>query len=137
MVLDRGATASDCTAPYRRRRPERTLLYQTRVPLLRDASLEGWISALEQLARLPAKTIIPGHGPVVTQEQAGQTLAYLRALKATVGELYKQGIGRSESAALARLPAFESWNLYEVIHPQNVQQLYLQLEREDPDRKER
>ncbi len=29
MVLGRSATASDGTAPYRRRRPERTLLYRT------------------------------------------------------------------------------------------------------------
>ena len=29
MVLGRGASASDCTAPYRRRRPERTLQYRT------------------------------------------------------------------------------------------------------------
>ena len=28
MVLGRRASASDCTAPYRRRRPERTLLYR-------------------------------------------------------------------------------------------------------------
>jgi DNA-directed RNA polymerase subunit RPC12/RpoP len=29
MALGRGATASDCTTPYRRRRPEHTLLYRT------------------------------------------------------------------------------------------------------------
>ena len=29
MVPGRHATASDCTTPYRRRRPEHTLLYRT------------------------------------------------------------------------------------------------------------
>ena len=29
MVRDGGTTANDGTAPYRRRRPERTLLYRT------------------------------------------------------------------------------------------------------------
>jgi len=29
MVRGRHATASDCTTPYRRRRPEHTLLYRT------------------------------------------------------------------------------------------------------------
>ena len=113
------------------------LISAGRIPLLRDADLDGWISALDRLARVPAKTIVPGHGPVLTPTEAGGTLAYLRALKAKVGELYKNDVGLSESAALARLPAFESWSLYEVVHQQNVQQLYLQLEREDLDRKER
>lgn len=113
------------------------LISAGRIPLLRDADLEGWISALERLATLPAKAIIPGHGPVLTPAEAGQTLAYIRALKTKVRQIYKDGVGLSESAALARLPAFESWKLYEVVHRQNVQQLYLQLEREDLDRKER
>ena len=29
MALGRGVRASECTAPYRRRRPEHTLLYRT------------------------------------------------------------------------------------------------------------
>ena len=101
------------------------------IPPLRDADLEGWISALEQLDKLPAKTIVPGHGPVSTPEQARQTLSYLRALRAKVGMLYKSGAGLAEAIARAQLPEFESWSLYGVLHTQNVQQLYLQLEREE------
>ena len=107
------------------------------IPRLRDADLEGWIVALEQLDKLPAKTIVPGHGPVSTPEEARQTLSYLRGLKAKVAMLYKDGVGLAESIVRAQLPEFESWTLYRVMHPQNVQQLYLQFERDDIDRKGR
>lgn len=108
-----------------------------RIPELRDADLKGWINALEQLDKLPATAIVPGHGPVLTREQARQTLAYLRALEAKVGMLYRSGAGLTEAIARAGLPAYESWSLYELIHPQNVQHLYLRLEREDFDREGR
>ena len=108
-----------------------------RIPEVRDANLEGWIAALEQLDKLPVKAIVPGHGPVLTREEARQTLTYLRALEAKVGTLYKAGAGLTEAIARAELPAFESWSLYRVVHPQNVQHLYLQLEREDFNREGR
>jgi glyoxylase-like metal-dependent hydrolase (beta-lactamase superfamily II) len=102
-----------------------------RIPELRDADLRGWISALQQLEKLPIKWVIPGHGPVSTAQQMTQTLNYLTALEAKVRALYKKGVGLTDTIAQAQLPDFASWNLYSVIHPQNVQHVYLRLENED------
>ena len=102
-----------------------------RIPELRDADLRGWIGALRQLEKLPIKWVIPGHGPVSTGEQITQTLNYLATLEAKVRALYKKGVGLTDTIAQAQLPDFASWNLYAVIHPQNVQHVYLRLENED------
>jgi len=102
-----------------------------RIPELRDADLRGWIDALQQLDKLPIKSVVPAHGPVIGRKQMKQTVDYLRALDAKVGALYRNGAGLSDTIAQAQLPAFASWSLYTVIHPQNVQHVYLQLENED------
>ena len=102
-----------------------------RIPRLRDGNLDGWIAALEQLDRVPARIIVPGHGPIATREQARGTLVYLRALKGRVEALYRQGVGLSEVVAAADLPEFRSWSLYDTMHAENVQHWYLQLEKDD------
>ena len=60
-----------------------------------------------------------------------QTLSYLTALQAKVRALYKKGVGLTDTIAQAQLPDFASWNRYAVMHPQNVQHVYLRLENED------
>ncbi len=107
------------------------LISVDRIPRLRDGNLKGWIAALEQLERIPARIIVPGHGPIATREQAARTMAYLRALKARVDALYRQGVGLSKVVAAADLPEFRSWSLYDTMHAENVQHWYLQLEKDD------
>ncbi len=107
------------------------LISLDRIPRLRDGDLDGWIAALEQLDRVPARIIVPGHGPVATREQARGTMAYLRALKARVETLYRQGVGLSQAVAAADLPKFRSWSLYDTMHAENVQHWYLHLEKDE------
>ena len=102
-----------------------------RIPRLRDGDLDTWIDALETLDAVPATVIVPGHGPVGTPAQARRTLAYLQALKSTVGALYRRGVGLAESLKAADLPDFRGWSLYSTLHQENVQELYLRLERAD------
>ncbi len=105
-----------------------------RIPRLRDGDLDGWIAALERLQKIPATLIVPGHGPIATQAEARQTLAYLRALKQKVHALYAKGTGLSAAVAGGDLPAFASWSLYPTLHRENVQELYVRLERADLQR---
>ena len=107
------------------------LISVERIPELRDADLQGWIKALKRLNTLPIKAVVPAHGPVVDHEQMHRTLDYLGALEDKVRELYRSGASLTETIARAQLPAFQSWSLYSVVHPQNVQHVYLRLENED------
>lgn len=102
-----------------------------RIPRLRDGDLQVWIDALKGLEALPAKWIVPGHGPVATPAAARQTLAYLVALQDKVTALYAQGASLPVALQSADLPAFRTWSLYATLHTENVQELYLRLERAD------
>lgn len=102
-----------------------------RIPRLRDGDLDTWIAALEKLDTVGATVIVPGHGPICAPAQARRTLDYLRALQSTVGTLYRRGVGLAEALKAADLPEFHGWSLYATLHSENVQELYLQLERAD------
>ncbi|MEO8936450.1 MAG: MBL fold metallo-hydrolase [Burkholderiaceae bacterium] len=105
-----------------------------RIPRLRDGDLNGWLDALQRIDALGATTIVPGHGPVVTPREALQTRDYLIALDRQVRALFAQGAGLAATLDAAQLPAFSAWSLYPTMHRENVQDLYLRIERTDLQR---
>ena len=72
------------------------------VPYAIGSDLEPWVATLDALARLDARVLVPGHGPVMAD---GRYLADVRALiasvRAQVAALQAKGI--DETAAAAQL----------------------------------
>ncbi|MDP3295699.1 MAG: MBL fold metallo-hydrolase [Nevskia sp.] len=104
------------------------LIASQRIPSLRDARVANWIATLDVLRKLPLKHIVPGFGPVGDQRQIDAMQRYLRQIDATVRSEYQRGASLLEASASVRLPEFAGWQQYDLIHPQNVQYLYRQLE---------
>ncbi len=104
------------------------LIASQRIPSLRDARVVNWITALEALRQLPLKRIVPGFGPVGDLRQIDAMQRYLRQIDAAVRSEYQRGASLLEASARVRLPEFAGWQQYDLIHPQNVQYLYRQLE---------
>ncbi len=100
-----------------------------RIPRIRDADLDGWIAALERIATLDVALIVPGHGPIGAPVTARRTLGYLRALEQVVSRLFDEGRSLPATLDAADLPEYRSWRLYPTQHRENVQDLYLRLER--------
>lgn len=104
------------------------LIASQRIPSLRDARIDAWIAALDALRMLPMKRIVPGFGPVGDVRQIDDMQRYLRAIDAAVRAEYQRGASLLEASAAVSLPAFADWQQYALLHPQNVQYLYRQLE---------
>lgn len=104
------------------------LIASQRIPSLRDARVGNWITTLDALRKLPLKRIVPGFGPVGDLRQIDAMQRYLRQIDTAVRSEYQRGASLLEASARVRLPEFAGWQQYEVIHPQNVQYLYRQLE---------
>jgi glyoxylase-like metal-dependent hydrolase (beta-lactamase superfamily II) len=104
------------------------LVAAKRIPELRDGKLDSWLRALDQLGRVSARVIVPGHGPAGGAETIQATAAYLRALDDKVHALYQGGASLIDAVDVATLPAFASWAMYPSLHRQNVLHRYLQLE---------
>ena len=102
-----------------------------RIPAVRDGDIDGWLQALERLARVPARVIVPGHGPAGGGEAIRATVDYLRALDRQVQALYGKGTSLMEAVDAAALPTYSNWSLYPALHRQNALHRYLQLEVKD------
>jgi glyoxylase-like metal-dependent hydrolase (beta-lactamase superfamily II) len=106
------------------------LVSNGRIPELRNEQIPGWLAALEHLHALEPKIVVPGFGPLTDDDGIMQTGVYLRELDASVRQAYKNGVGLTEAMHGVQVPAFRTYKLYAVAQPQNVQRLYLQLEKQ-------
>nr|BCX00732.1 MAG: MBL fold metallo-hydrolase [Bacteroidota bacterium] len=68
------------------------------LPFMRDASPLAWASTLEQVGRLPIRTIIPGHGDVqIGTARLELYVRYLRELEQLVREQIQRGASLQEA----------------------------------------
>lgn len=105
------------------------LVNDVRVPDLREASLSGWISAVESLQKLPLQIVVPGHGPATDVPVMKRFESYLTELRqACDDDIARRGDAASSGARLG-LPQFRDWVEYTTQHPLNVGNAY--RERED------
>ena len=102
-----------------------------RIPVLRDGKLADWLGALDRLAALPVRRIVPGFGPVGGREAVARLRAYLSELDAEVRRRYTAGLSLAAATAAVNLPAYADWAGYPEVHRQNVHHLYLELEGEE------
>src|SRR5579863_1309489 len=65
-----------------------------------DASGKNWLSILDQLDELHARTIVPGHGEVGDASLIGTERTYLNAVQSRTVELKAQGKSADETAKL-------------------------------------
>ncbi len=108
------------------------LVFRERVPSL-DGKLSGWLSTMESLADIPARLVVPGHGPVSTDWPAAMKpqQQYLRQLRADVRAALKDK--RSIQQATTEIGAANpsQWLLFDGSHRQNVTAAFTELEWEE------
>lgn len=75
-------------------------------PFLLMGSLSGSLAAVRRLARLGARTVVCGHGPVAGPEVFEETLAYLEWLQRLAATGVAQGLAPLELARQAGLGEF-------------------------------
>ena len=107
------------------------LLFRERIPVL-DGSIKGWLAAIDELGRIPAKAVVPGHGRI------GHDLAaalaperrYLQALVMAVRADLAEGKSLSDAAIALQVAAGEKshWLLWDSAHAHNVARVYQELE---------
>ena len=109
------------------------LVYLDRIPYTHEARVRGWIAALRALQKIPARRVVPGHGPIADPARIGETYDYLAALVADTEKHYNKGVSVIDllQDPTMNLPRFEGWALYGDTHPLNIQHVYTELEREE------
>ena len=102
-----------------------------RIPETRNGAPAAWTRALQRLSAVPARAVVPAHGPIGTAADLRNMAAYLVALQARTGEAYAAGTSLLHAPRSVAVEAYRDWALYDVVHPRNVHHAYLELERRE------
>ena len=104
------------------------LVFLKHLPVL-DGSIRGWLAVLDELARIPAQRVVPGHGPVAAWPVAIDNER--RYLERIAGDV-RASIKRGEPIAAAARHAGESergaWELFDESNVRNATAAYSELE---------
>ncbi|WP_114394076.1 quinoprotein relay system zinc metallohydrolase 2 [Oleisolibacter albus] len=104
------------------------LLFRDRHPSL-DGSLLGWLRVMDDLAAVPARTVVPGHGPPGPWPAALEPQrTYLRTVAEEVRTLQRRGVGLAEAVPRTAAETKTRWLLFETYHPQLITAAYAELE---------
>jgi len=105
------------------------LLFMERIPAL-DSSLKGWLAVLDELEKIPAERVVPGHGPA-SADWPGALSAqrrYLTALLEETRAAIRNGAFLDEAMNAVATEEAEKWKLADQHHRRNVSRAYRELE---------
>lgn len=108
------------------------LLFIEHLPSI-DGSLKGWLTELDKLEAKSYKTVIPGHGRLVTDwpKSMQPEKEYLSALLVEIRAAIKKGVFLEDALTTIGLPFKNRWKLFDEFHRKNVTKAYAELEWED------
>ena len=104
------------------------LLSVGRLPVI-DGSLSGWLAVMDELARIRARQVVPGHGPARASWPAALAAQrdYLVTLRDEVRVALQRGLTLQQAVDTIPPPGPE-WRLRELNHQRNVTAAYTELE---------
>ncbi|MEW5768945.1 MAG: MBL fold metallo-hydrolase [Pseudomonadota bacterium] len=99
-------------------------------PNFRDALVKKWVETLAEVKAMPAKAIIPGHGPLMSVADAAAMHARMARLYEGVLAGYKAGLTDSEIRAKLDLREWKKLHEFDQNMGGNINKTYLEVEAE-------
>lgn len=104
------------------------LVFLGHIPVL-DGSIRGWLAAIEELSRLPARHVIPGHGAVSEWPAAlDDQRRYLQALSSDIHALIARGAPITAAAKSAASSERSRWRLFDDYNARNATAAFSEIE---------
>lgn len=105
------------------------LVFVRHIPVI-DASIRGWLKTIDDLAAIPAKRVIPGHGPAPSPWPGAlaDERTYLQRLESDCRDLIKRGVPLATAAQIAGRSEKSHWELFDDYNARNATASYSELE---------
>jgi glyoxylase-like metal-dependent hydrolase (beta-lactamase superfamily II) len=104
------------------------LVFQAHIPVL-DGSIRGWLAVLDQLSAIPARRVVPGHGPVGDWPGAlADERRYLQTLASDTRALVADGKTLAKAADTAAASERSRWGLFDDYNARNATAAYSEIE---------
>lgn len=104
------------------------LVFNDRIFPIRDASIKGWLEAIDLLSKLDYTILVPGHGTDLSKTSYVFTREYLTALRDAVQKALDDGVDMNAVTQIVTLPQFSAKPLYNELNGKNVIKAYELLE---------
>jgi glyoxylase-like metal-dependent hydrolase (beta-lactamase superfamily II) len=102
------------------------LIFEGRVPFLRQAHIGTTIDALRQLEQLGVRTIVPGHGALCDMTYVTRLRTYLEDLRDRVGKMITRGCDKIDVLDADTLPLWWTTDRQDLLRA-NVARVYDEL----------
>jgi len=105
------------------------LVFLQHIPVI-DGSLLGWLSLLPRLAKIPARTVVPGHGRLVAAWPAALDAEqrYLKVLANDARRLITEGVPMAQAVPQIGQSERGRWSLFDDYNPRNATDAFSELE---------
>jgi quinoprotein relay system zinc metallohydrolase 2 len=105
------------------------LLFTQHIPVI-DGSIRGWLSMTDELARVPAARVIPGHGAVPDdwRRALDEQQRYFRRLTGDVRDLISSGADIAAAAKRAGQSEKSFWQLFAEYNARNATAAFAEME---------
>lgn len=107
------------------------VLVNTTLPVFRDAEVKKWVQTLADVQQFPAKTIIPGHGPLMSMKDAAAMHMRMADFYAGVEKLYKSGGTEADVRQKVSMKEWQKLKHYDEQMGGNINRTWLQVEAEN------
>jgi glyoxylase-like metal-dependent hydrolase (beta-lactamase superfamily II) len=104
------------------------VLVNTSLPVFRDAEVRKWVQTLADLQQFPARTIIPGHGALMTLSDARALHRRMADLYAGVEKVYKDGGSESDIRQKVNLAEWKQYRHFDEQMGSNINRTWLEVE---------
>lgn len=108
------------------------LVFRSRIPFVGDADSRHWVTALDEMMRIDAKVLIPGHGPASDEpaKEMRMTKDYLLYLRKAMGRATEAMEPFDVAYQNTDWSPFEHLPLFKAANRMNAYNTYLLLEHE-------
>jgi quinoprotein relay system zinc metallohydrolase 2 len=104
------------------------LVFVDHIPVM-DGSIRGWLRIIDDLGKLPAERVVPGHGAVSQWPTAlASERRYLETLAAEVRTLIKRGAPIGIAAETAAASERSRWQLFDDYSARNATAAFSEIE---------
>lgn len=97
------------------------------VPQMRDAHVKSWIGTLDEARKMDFRTVVPGHGPLMTKAEVNKMHATMAKFYQGIETGYKKGLSDSEVRKTLDLAEWQKLQGTDNIGT-NVNRAYLEVE---------
>lgn len=104
------------------------ILVHTINPNFRDGNVKSWIGVVDNILKLPLKTVMPGHGPLMQRQDVVEFRTLIADFYKTVEAIYKAGGAEADVRKKLDMAKWQRLGRYDEMMGGNINKVWLEVE---------